>query len=151
MTDDRYDELGPLAFAPDDTIEIEQPPVDVPRDTCGLRPGSRRVASSSGDRDYRYIGVVRLDGRPIAECGHEHRNRDWNGATDCARAVLAGAANPNVAAAAAGTICDRWMPLTHATGHTYSKTTIDAAKTAAHTDAATYRAAVDTVRTAIAR
>lgn len=57
-----------------------------------LTIGTRRVEnSSSGYRDYRHIGVLRAGVDTVAECGHEHTNRDCstktNGtsAADCIR------------------------------------------------------------------
>jgi hypothetical protein len=146
VDDDRYAELGPLAFSPG-PAPAPADPTPAAAAPVGLRPGSRRVPGTNG-RDFAYIGLVRDGHTVIVECGHTHNNRDWNGATDCARAILAGAANPNVAAATAETIRYRWTGLTRAAGHTHGTATITAAKTAAHADADAYLAAVDTVRTA---
>lgn len=110
------------------------------------RPSSRRA----GDR---YVGVVRRGSAIVAECGHEHTNRDWstgaNGAsaTDCARAILAGAANPHTAEHTAARLRDAWMALTSNAGHTFTAATIAAAKTTAASAADSYLAAVATVRT----
>lgn len=110
------------------------------------RPGSRRI----GDR---YAGVVRRGRATLAECGHEHTNRDWttsaNGtsATDCARAILAGAANPTTAEHHADRLRRSWERLTSGAGFSAPAATIEAAKVASSAAADSYLAAVATVRT----
>lgn len=111
------------------------------------RAGSRRV----GDRAY--VGVVRRGRAIVAECGHEHTNRDWttgaNGtsATDCARAILAGAANPTTAEHHATRLRNAWTALASAAGHAYPASVIAAAQVTAAAGADSYLSAVSTVRT----
>ena len=106
------------------------------------RPGSRRA----GDR--RFVGVVRRGRTVLAECGHEHTNRDWttgaNGtsATDCARAIIAGAANPATAEQHANRLRNAWLALTTQAGFVAPASTIAAAKADAAAAADAYLAAV---------
>jgi hypothetical protein len=41
-----------------------------------IRIGTRRDEGGRDDRDYTYVGVLRQGRRVIAECGHQHKNRD---------------------------------------------------------------------------
>ncbi|MFI7608868.1 hypothetical protein ACIBTV_27660 [Micromonospora sp. NPDC049366] len=110
------------------------------------RPGSRQV----GDRAY--AGVVRRGRAILAECGHQHTNRDWTtaaggtSATDCARSIIAGAANPATAEHTAAQLRNAWIALTSNAGHAFPASTIAAAKATAAEAATTYLAAVAAVR-----
>ena len=157
--DDAYDALGPLALCSPENTEPAGAPAPAAANTAaarpagGPRPGSRQVLGTDG-RDFAYVGVVRLAGRALVECGHEHTNRDWPdghgrpGATGCAREIIAGAARPATAEHHADRRARAWESLTRSTGFTAPASTIAAAKTTATADAAAYLAAVDTVRAA---
>jgi len=115
--------------------------------------GTRRVTTSAGDREFRYIGLVRLGrrGAVVAECGHEHRNRDQGGdsATDCARGIIQGARITASAESVAYRFRNRWQWLTMSP-FTFPASTIDAAKVQSAKDADAYLAAVAAVREVMA-
>nr|WP_221374513.1 hypothetical protein [Actinoplanes polyasparticus] len=133
---------------PEEVIEVPKPAPALARPAARLTAGSRRVSSSSGDRDYRYIGVVRLDGKTLVECGHEHRNRDWSGAVACARSIIDGARRPATATHVAGTFRTSWEGLTRGF-FTVPQSTIDQAKAEASASADAYLAAVEIVKEAL--
>ncbi|MEU8023768.1 hypothetical protein AB0B88_16285 [Micromonospora haikouensis] len=59
-----------------------------------LTIGTRRVTVAGG---FRYVGVLRAGRKIVAECPHEHINRDVRGrggtsATDCIRYIVQAAA-----------------------------------------------------------
>lgn len=117
--------------------------------TSGLAIGTRRT--DHGTAGYTYTGILRHHGHIVAECGHEHTNRDVtsgaNGrsAADCARDILAGAYNAHTADHNADVFRNRWVNLTRG-GFVASKTTIELAKVSAAQAADTYEAAVATTR-----
>ncbi len=126
-------------------------------DPGALVVSTRRVASSSGHRDYRYIGLIRRGRRGpiVAECGHEHTNRTdstkpgGRSAVDCAYDVLEGAADPAIAEHVSMRWADRWQALTRGTGHTYTAETIAKTRAASAADAQAYLAAVEAARAAM--
>jgi hypothetical protein len=118
---------------------------------AGTFVGTRRVKHDSGDT---FVGVLRRGrGGPIlAECGHQHTNRDVssqsNGrsAADCMRDVIHGARLAAAAEAHAAAFRDRWVSLTRNTGFVTPQSVIDGAKAKAGEAADAYLSAVGIVR-----
>jgi hypothetical protein len=140
----------------------EAPPAPV-RPAAPVVAGTRRVPGAN-DRDFRYVGVVRVNGgrggstgRIVAECGHEHANRDWStgaaggSAKDCARQIIAGAQNPATAEHTAKRIRTAPTGLRPGAGFQHPAGTIEAAAAIATSNAEAYLAAVATVRAHLGR
>lgn len=118
----------------------------------GLRVSTRRVAGGVDGRDFAYVGLVKLGRRVVAECGHEHANRDWSAtvaggsAKSCAESILDGARRPATAEHVAKRIRTAPLGLRPAAGFEHPAGTIEAARAAAEKNTATYLAAVAAVR-----
>lgn len=118
----------------------------------GLRVSTRRVAGGVDGRDFAYVGLVKLGRTVIADCGHEHANRDWStgvaggSAKSCAESILDGARRPATAEHVAGRLRTAPIGLRPGAGFEHPAGTIEAAKAAAEKNAAGYLAAVAAVR-----
>lgn len=115
--------------------------------TNGLTTGTRRTRLA--DDTYRYTGLIRHHGTVIAECGHEHTNRDQPryhtpSARTCAERILDGARRRSTADRYATEYRDAWKGMARAMGGSVKAGEKAKATAAAH--AAHYLAAVDTVR-----
>lgn len=119
--------------------------------TTSLNPGTRRVQMADGT--FRYVGQVRCGGDVVAECGHEHRNRDMssktNGtsATDCVRDIINGAQLTSAAEYIADRIRTRWQR-TSAAGFVAPREPAGAAEQRCAAAAAAYLDAVAKARAA---
>lgn len=113
--------------------------------------GTRRVDGGRDGRDYRYVGVLR-DGRAIvAECGHDHANRDAAGdsATDCIRMVLRATARDAIRDGVADVYRQGWRHL-GLRGFQQTTETIARAKADAEAKAAAFVVLVDEVAALLA-
>jgi hypothetical protein len=112
---------------------------------------SYRRAENRDDGD-RWIGVLQVNGVLLVACGHEHHNRDMStraggeAAQVCARMILEGARNPNIAASRAKQLAARWMGLAGGTGWTYSAGMLTQAREQSENNAFAYLALVAEVR-----
>lgn len=157
LTDDGF------AFAGLSAAEVAAMPAaedDPPPANRKARPtvigGTRRV-DAGGERDFRYVGLVRYAGRRgvapiITECGHEHTNRDWStgaaggSARDCARQIIAGARNPATAQDTARRLRNAPVGLANGAGFIAPVATLAGARATAEANAGSYLAAVAAVR-----
>lgn len=116
-----------------------------------IRIGYRQDDSYSGDRP-RWIGLLRVAGTVLVECGHAHINRDDSSATAgeaarvCARMILAGARRPAVAAGRAEQMRNAWARLAGDAGFAAPASVIEKAKVESADRATAYLALVDQVR-----
>lgn len=107
--------------------------------------GTRRTTGGHNGRDYRYIGVLRHGTTILAECGHEHANRDRGGdsATDCITLAVRLTALPVEARhMTADRFRNEWLRLTRG-GFQQTAETIAKAKVDSHAKAEAYLALVD--------
>jgi hypothetical protein len=136
----------PAAAAPEAPAPAKRPA------PAGLRVSTRRVAGGVDGRDFAYVGLVKLGRTVVAECGHEHANRDWaatvagGSAKSCAESILDGARRPATAEHVARKIRTAPLGLRPAAGFQHPAGTIEAARAAAEKNEAGYLAAVATVR-----
>lgn len=134
---------------------LEDAPAEAPAKRpapTGPRASTRRVAGGVDGRDFAYVGLVKLGRKVLAECGHEHANRDWStgvaggSAKSCAESILDGARRPATAEHVAGRLRTAPVGLRPGAGFAHPAGTIEAARAAAEANAAGYLAAVATVR-----
>lgn len=113
--------------------------------------GTRRVSGGRDGRDYRYVGVLR-DGRAVvAECGHEHANRDPGGdsAADCMRMVLRATVRDAIRDDVAARYRQEWQRLTRG-GFQQTAETIARAEADSAAKAAAFLVLVDEVAALLA-
>lgn len=115
-----------------------------------IRVSYRRAAvRTAGDK---WIGVLQDCGVAFVWCGHEHHNRDVStrsggeAAQVCARMILEGARNENIAQSRAQQFRTAYLALTSGAGFTAPASTIEAAKKHGEERAAAYLALVAEVR-----
>lgn len=124
--------------------------------TASVTIGTRRAPADDDSGDYYYTGVLRHNGKVIAECGHYHANRDMTGrngtsASDCMRYTVRATIVPALRDSTAEKLRTAWQQLTAGAGFTFPKQTVARAKEDAEAEARAYLIRVTHLTETLAR